>query len=75
MLLGAALLLACAAVGARAAAASAQQQQRKGGQGKEKQGKRKAVVSLTSEEMLEHLEFWSQDVAVFFYAPWCPYCK
>lgn len=74
VILGAALLLACAL--AKAAAAAAQQAQRKGGQGDKGQGgKRKAVVSLTSEELLEHLEFWSTDVALFFYAPWCPYCK
>jgi hypothetical protein len=76
VLLGTALLLAYAAVGARAAAAAGKQKQKGAGQGKEgKGGKRKAVVSLTSEELLEHLEFWSTDVALFFYAPWCPYCK
>lgn len=37
--------------------------------------KQKPVVSLSSEELLDHLEEWTTDVAIFFYAPWCPYCK
>lgn len=37
--------------------------------------KETGVVSLSSAELLSHIEGWTTDVAVFFYAPWCPYCK
>jgi len=43
--------------------------------GGQKTKKQKPVVSLTSEELLDHLEEWNTDLAIFFYAPWCPYCK
>lgn len=47
-----------------------------GGPNKSKAAKKqKPVVALGPQELLDHVEYWTSDVAVFFYAPWCPYCK
>jgi thiol-disulfide isomerase/thioredoxin len=40
-----------------------------------RQPKPAPLKSLTFDELVKHLEVWTTDVAVLFYAPWCPYCE
>jgi thiol-disulfide isomerase/thioredoxin len=70
------LLRSLLAIAALAGAAGSQAAS-KGGWGSKRTARkgRPPVHQLTPVELLEHLEVWTTDLAVMFYAPWCPYCK